>query len=89
LHYIFELKQKQSYFWIIILAFNVALSLYWSTAMYNSWQQNPLVITVVPSTIDVKDIHFPSVTICPDGVYRTGVKVAFYKHYLKVIENIL
>jgi len=75
LHYIFEGKQIQSCFWIIILAFNVALSLYWSIAMYNDWQQNPTLTTVVTSALDIKDIEFPSVTICPNGVYHNGVSV--------------
>jgi len=75
LHYIFEGNIKQSYLWITILAFNVALSLYWSTAMYNDWHQNPTLTTVVTSAFGNIDIDFPSITICPNGIYNLGVSV--------------
>jgi hypothetical protein len=75
LHFIFDGNQRQSFFWLAILVFNVVFSIYWSTAMYNDWQQNMILTTVATSALEIRNIDFPSVTFCLNGFYPRGIQV--------------
>jgi len=47
--------------------------------MYNDWQKNPILTTVAASALDIKNISFPAVTLCSNGVYQKGIEVVTVK----------
>ncbi len=79
----FDTKKNpiQCCFWTLVFALNVALSLYWSVAMYSDWQQNAVITKIVTSALDIKEIDFPSVTFCSNGLNEGALKVTLLKAF--------
>ncbi len=71
-HFVFEstLKLRHKYFWLTILVMMVVLSFYWSCVLFINWQSSPVQTTLMTSALDIKEVPFPSFTICPDGYYQ-------------------
>ena len=81
------LSSRHKYFWITILVLATLLSLYWSIVLFIDWQGNPVQTTVVTSALDIKEVPFPSVTICHDGYYYDGIINNLKEEYYFFIKN--
>jgi hypothetical protein len=68
--YIFKGNQTQvgRIFWSLVIFAMLLLGTYWSVAAYSNWQDNPIITTVKTSALPIKDIEFPAVTICSQGL---------------------
>ncbi len=89
-HFIFEpnLSCQHKCFWITILVLATLLSFYWSFVLFIDWQANPAQTTVVTSALDIKEVPFPSVTICHNGYYHEGLVNKLKEEYYFYIKNI-
>jgi hypothetical protein len=47
----------------------IILGAYWTAAIYNNWQNQPVVTTATTTAYPITDVEFPSVTICAQGNY--------------------
>ena len=81
------LSSRHKYFWITILVLATLLSLYWSIVLFIDWQGYPVQTTVVTSALDIKEVPFPSVTICHDGYYYDGIINKLKEEYYFYIKN--
>jgi len=68
--YIFQTNQTQvgRIFWSLVIFAMLLLGTYWSVVAYSDWQNNPVLTTVKTSALPIKDIEFPAVTICSQGL---------------------
>jgi hypothetical protein len=46
----------------------IFLGAYWTAAIYDNWQNKPVVTTATTTAYPITDIEFPSVTICAQGL---------------------
>ena len=67
--YIFEEGRpiRERLFWIILMVLGLAFILYQSIYIYKDWQEDPIIITVGTTGKPIKDIDYPTITICPQG----------------------
>jgi hypothetical protein len=68
--YIFQTNQTQvgKVFWSIVTIAMIILGTYWSICAYQDWRENPVVTTIKTSALPIKEISFPAVTICGQGM---------------------
>ena len=68
--YIFQTNQTQigKFFWSLVIIAMLALGTYWSVSAYQDWQDNPVMTTIKTSALSIKEINFPAVTICGQGM---------------------
>jgi hypothetical protein len=68
--YIFQINQSQvgRIFWSFVILAMLLLGTYWSVVAYSNWQDNPVLTTVKNSALPIKEIEFPAVTICSQGL---------------------
>lgn len=79
--YLFQSSQTQvgRLFWLLVIISMLALGTYWSVTAYNDWITNPVVTTVKTSALKIKNIEFPAVTICGQGVNDDIITAGFFK----------
>lgn len=67
--YIFMKKQGlvQKAFWILVVLAVNTLAIYWSAKAYKDWQDNLVLTTVNTTAYPIRDIEFPTITICSSG----------------------
>ena len=67
--YIFEEGRpiRERLFWIILMVLGLAFILYQSIYIYKDWQKDPIIITVGTTGKPIKDLDYPTITICPQG----------------------
>ena len=68
--YIFQTNQTQigKVFWSMVIIAMLALGTYWSVCAYQDWLNNPVMTTIKTSALSIKEINFPAVTICGQGM---------------------
>jgi hypothetical protein len=68
--YIFQTNQSQigRIFWSLVIFAMLLLGTYWSVGAYSDWQATPVLTTVKTSALPIKNIEFPAVTICSQGL---------------------
>ena len=68
--YIFQSNQTQfgKVFWSMVIIAMLALGTYWSVCAYQDWLDNPVMTTIKTSALPIKEISFPAVTICGQGM---------------------
>jgi hypothetical protein len=68
--YIFQSNQTQfgKVFWSLVIIAMLALGTYWSVCAYQDWLDNPVMTTIKTSALPIKEISFPAVTICGQGM---------------------
>jgi len=68
--YIFQSNQSQfgKVFWSMVIIAMLALGTYWSVCAYQDWLDNPVMTTIKTSALPIKEISFPAVTICGQGM---------------------
>ena len=68
--YIFQRNQSQfgRIFWTLVIIAMLILGTYWSVAAYQGWVDTPVLTTVKTSALPIKNIGFPAVTICSQGL---------------------
>ena len=68
--YIFQRNQTQigKVFWSLVIIAMLALGTYWSVCAYQDWLDNPVMTTIKTSALPIKEINFPAVTICGQGM---------------------
>jgi hypothetical protein len=79
--YIFQTNQTQigKVFWSMVIIAMLALGTYWSVCAYQDWLNNPVMTTIKTSALPVKEISFPAVTICGQGMNEDIVIAGLYK----------
>jgi hypothetical protein len=87
--YIFQTRQSLvgRIVWVIIVAFMLLLGSYWSIQSYVDWQNNPVLTTVQTTAYPVKEIEFPAVTICGQGMSDDVISAAMFKQFFKYLES--
>ena len=68
--YIFEKGRLilERVFWIIVVIIAVVIAVTWSFMAYEKWQEDPILTTVSTTGLPVKNVPFPSITICAQGI---------------------
>jgi len=68
--YIFQRNQTQigKVFWSLVIIAMLGLGTYWSVCAYQDWLDNPVMTTIKTSALPIKEINFPAVTICGQGM---------------------
>jgi hypothetical protein len=81
--YIFQINQSQvgRIFWSLIIFAMLLLGTYWSVLAYSDWQSNPVLTTVKTSALPIKEIEFPAVTICSQGL-NTDIATAGQQQFV-------
>jgi hypothetical protein len=79
--YIFQTNQTQvgKVFWSMVIVTMLALGTYWSVCAYQDWQDNPVMTTIKTSALSIKEINFPAVTICGQGMNDDIITSGFKK----------
>ena len=87
--YIFQSRQSLvgRIVWVSIVAFMLLLGSYWSIQSYIDWQNNPVLTTVQTTAYPVKEIEFPAVTICGQGMSDDVISAAMFKQFFKYLET--
>ena len=47
-------------FWIIFIILMLILGAYWSFAIYNDWQNQPVITTAASTALPVSNVEFPA-----------------------------
>ena len=68
--YIFQKNQTLygKVFWLLVILGMLSLGTLWSVWAYQDWIDNPVMTTIKTSALPIKDISFPAVTICGQGM---------------------
>lgn len=79
--YLFQSGQTQcgKLFWSLVVLAMLILGTYWSGTAYNDWVTNPVLTTVKTSALKIKNIDFPAITICGQGVYANILQAGWFK----------
>jgi hypothetical protein len=79
--YIFQTNQTQvgKVFWSIVTIAMIILGTYWSICAYQDWKENPVVTTIKTSALPIREISFPAVTICGQGMNEDIVSAGTLK----------
>ena len=87
--YIFQNRQSLAgrIVWVSIVAFMILLGSYWSIQSYVDWQNKPVLTTVQTTAYPVKEIEFPAVTICGQGMSDDVISAAMFKQFFKYLES--
>ena len=56
--------------------------------MFQDWQNNPVLTTVKSSAFPIKDISFPTVTICGQGLSSDILQAGFFHEFFKYLKSI-
>ena len=77
--YIFQRNQTQfgKVFWSMVIIAMLTLGMYWSVSAYQDWQDNPVMTTIKTAALPIKEINFPAVTICGQGMNEDVVAAGF------------
>ena len=59
--------------WLAVIGFGIWIALYFSMAIYEDWQANPVETTVGTTGYDIANIEYPSITICAQGSVKEFV----------------
>ncbi len=92
--YIFQTNQTQvgRIFWSLVIFAMLLLGTYWSVVAYSDWQNNPVLTTVKTSALPIKDIEFPAVTICSQGLNSdivTAGQLLIFVYFIFFIQIII
>ena len=92
--YIFQTNQTQvgRIFWSLVIFAMLLLGTYWSVVAYSDWQTNPVLTTVKTSALPIKDIAFPAVTICSQGLNSdivTAGQLLIFVYFIFFIQIII
>jgi hypothetical protein len=66
-------------FWSIVTIAMIILGTYWSICAYQDWKENPVVTTIKTSALPIREISFPAVTICGQGMNEDIVSAGMLK----------
>jgi len=67
----------------------ILLSFYWSFVLFSDWQANPIQTTIATSAMDIKNVPFPSVTICSHGFNQKAIIAHLKNLFDAVVQNCL
>lgn len=66
LHYVGDGRKKLDIlFWAVLLTLSFVYCSYFIVDLWINWSQNPIAIVYDGSLIDLEDIRFPAITLCP------------------------
>ena len=54
---------------------------------FQDWQKNPVLTTVKTSAFPIKDIPFPTVTICGQGMNADIITAGFFNVFFKYLKD--
>jgi hypothetical protein len=88
--YIFQTNQTQvgKVFWSIVIIAMIILGTYWSICAYQDWKENPVVTTIKTSALPIREISFPAVTICGQGMNSDIVTAGTLKLKETILINV-
>ena len=70
-YYVFEQGRwaVERVIWGVIIIVAICLAIWWSLVAYDRWQDDPVTITMATNALPIQNIPFPSITICPQGIW--------------------
>ena len=82
--YLFQSSQTQcgKAFWMLVIVAMLILGTYWSVSAYSDWIDSPVLTTVKTTALNVKQIDFPAITICGQGVSEDLIVAGWFKIFL-------
>ena len=83
--YIFDgqLRFLDRVLWLVIVIGSMAFAIWMIISSYTTWQADQVITTLKTTTKSVKDLHFPAVTICADGLHMDLVEKVLFKDFIK------
>jgi len=63
-------------FWTLVVLAVSVLAIYWSLKAYKDWQESLVLTTVNTTAYPIKDIEFPSITICNPGEGKKKLQIS-------------
>ena len=69
--------------WLAIVIGSMSFAILMIISSYTTWQADQVITTLKTTTKSVKDLHFPSVTICADGLHMDLVEKVLYNDFIK------
>lgn len=86
-------KKLEKIFWLIFLIISFTLTGISIYKLVREGQKNPTIIYTDQNVINVKDLKFPAVSICPGLIYKTDCKTVIdyelIKHELESHETLI
>jgi hypothetical protein len=87
LEIIFDSKQPifTRIFWLVIIVWMSGMGIYWSIQMYLNWTGQQVFIPIASLGRPVKEVEFPSITICSPGnseIVTNAKLLTQFKDYL-------
>ena len=66
-------------FWILVIVMMLILGTYWSIVIYQDWESQQVITTVLSTALPISGIEFPTVTICSQGFNYNIFLASFFK----------
>ena len=63
------------------------LSLFMIIEAYNNWKDNPVLTTIRTTSLPIKDIEFPSITICGIGTIKSHPEIAYFNQAFEFLKS--
>ena len=81
--YIFDnaLLYVERILWIFIVLGSASLGIYMSYDAYKTWQDDPMITTVSSTGLPLKNIEYPAITICSQGMVQAILDKALDKQF--------
>ena len=81
--YIFDsaLLYVERILWIFIVIGSASLGIYMSYDAYKTWQDDPMITTVSSTGLPLKNIEYPAITICSQGMVQAILDKALEKQF--------
>lgn len=85
--YVFQKHQTVvgKIFWFFVVAFMVILGSYWSIQSYQSWDDTPVLTTVMSTAHPIEKVEFPAITICSNGMSDDVISAAMAQEFLNFL----
>lgn len=88
--YIFQKNQTLhgKVFWLLVIIGMLSLGTLWSVWAYQDWIDNPVMTTIKTSALPIRNISFPAVTICGQGMNEDIVSAGTFKLKETILLNV-
>ena len=80
-------KVLDKFLWLFVTIFAASVAIYMSLNTWHTWNSSPILTTVSSTGLPIKNIEFPAITICSQGLIKEVIDKVFDKQFEDYISN--
>ena len=87
--YVFDraIKGLDNILWFLVVCFGAGVAVYMSLDAWNTWKDAPVLTSVSSTGLPLRNIEFPAITICSQGLIQVMIFTAI--NISKILVNLI